>query len=300
MLVFVSVLTFLGLTGSTVWAEMTSTNYEIRFDHLGNGGNDTSSSATYQLRDTIGANAIDPGSSTSYELTGGFRDGVFDEVATFELFMMNSGTQVAASSLASTTISVSSSSGYAAGDMIALVQNEGVSQVAAVAKVTSTGAGTIDVDSFSPTSPTIDGSDDYVYNLSSSSLSLGTLSSSSVSTKIIAWEVDADVDDGYGVYVFEDEDLSNPSYTSTIVDVADGSVTAGVSEYGAISSDSSLASSSFDTADTNFTTSPQLVASRSSFAMDSRDFITLKAAIDAVQIDGNYSHNLSFIYVGDY
>jgi hypothetical protein len=184
--------------------------------------------------------------------------------------------------------------------MIALVQDQGASQTSAMAKVTSTGVGSITVDSLSPAAPTIDGVDDYVYNLSASSMAIGTLSDSTVSTGIIGWEVDADVDDGYAVYVFEDEDLSNASDTATIVDVADGTVTAGVSEYGATSSDSSLATSTFDTADTNFTTSMQLIASRSAFAHDSRDFLTLKTAINATQTEATYSHNLSFIYVGDY
>ena len=300
MLVFVTVVVLFGLTTTFGVAQMTSTNYEIRFDHFGQGGDDSSSSASYQLRDTVGGTAVDPSTSTNYQETGGYRDGVFDEVATFDVFGMNTTTQVAASALASSTITVTSSAGFSVGDLIILVQDEGASQVSAIGEVASTGAGSITVDVLYPSSPTIDGTDDYVYNLSSTSVSFGTLSSSAVSTRVLAWEVDADVDDGYAVYVYEDEDLSSSDDLVSISDVADGAVSAGVSEYGARSSDSSLATSTFDTQDTAFTTTQQLVGSRSGFSFESRDFLTLKASISASQNDASYAHNLTFIYVGDY
>ena len=288
------------ISGGSVQAQMSSTNYEIRFDALGSGGEDTSSSASYILRDTLGNISGEGDSSTSYELNSGFRPGIFDPSVDFTIFIQDRSSQVAATVLVGTTVTVTSAAGIAAGDMIVVVQDEGSTQVSAIGVVDSTTATTATVDVFtnSGAAPVIDGANDVVYVLDAATVSLGTLSDTLVTTGIIAWEVNSDVDDGYDVFVLDDGNLR--SGANTITDVADGTVTAGSSEYGARSSDSTLATSTFDTADTAFTTTAALVGSRDDVEFKSRDFLTMKMSITDTQEEGTYAHALTLIYVGDY
>ncbi len=284
------------------FAQMTSTNYEIQWDSITAGGDDTSSSTSYILRDSVDFSA-GSGTSTNYGLNSGYRAGVYDRTAEFQIYLQDRSTQVATTAVAGQVVTLASTAGFSANQIIVLVQNEGASQVEAIGKVLSVdpilsqittdawqvGAGGI---------PTIDGSNDYIYILNSSAVSLGTLTTSAISTSLIAWEVSAEVDDGYSVYVYENNGLTNG--TDTISDVSDGSVSAGSSEYGARASDTSLSLSSFDTQDTGITTSLQQVGSRSTEKFDTRDFITLKTAICGSETDGTYSHTLTLLYVGDY
>lgn len=297
-LCFVAVLA--AMTGGEVFAAMTSTNYEIRFDNVGSGGEDTSSSASYQLRDTIGGTSSQGGSSTSYQVNSGFRAGIFDPSVDYQLFIQSSSTEVGASTLAGTTVTVSTTTGYSTDDMIAIVQDKGASQVAAIGKVTGLTATTLTVDFLTDggVSPVIDGTNDYVYALDGSSVSFGVLSDSTLSTSIVAWESNTETDEGYSVYIVEDDNLKAGS--DTIPDVADGSVTVGSSEYGARSSDTTLTLSTFDTADSAITSTLQQVGSRSSTEFQSRDFVTLKVAVSDSQQEGAYSQSLNFVYVGDY
>ena len=277
---------------------MTSTNYEIRFDSITAGGDDTSSSSTYLLRDSVGETGSSNATSTTYQSDGGYRAGIYDRVADFDIHIQNRGSQVAASSLSSTTVTVTSVTGYATGDYIVIVQNEGASQSSAIGKIASVGSSTLTVDVLSGDSLTIDGNNDYVYELTGTTLSFGTLSSSTVTTSIVGWEVSADVDDGYSVYVVVEGELT--SGTDTIWGVTDGEVTAGSSEYGARSSDTSLTSSTFDTEDTAFTTDLAQVASRNDNSFESRDHLTIKTAVSSGLSDGTYTQTMALIYVGDY
>lgn len=277
---------------------MTSTNYEIRFDSLTTGGDDTSSSTTYQVRDSIGNNGPAISSSTNYQAAAGYRTGVYDRVANFSVHIQDKTSQVAASSLSSTTVTVTSTTGFAAGDYVALIQDEGASQVTAMGYVTTVAGSDVTVDAWTPSAPTIDGTNDYLYDLDGSTLALGALSASVVTTAIIGWDVTVDNDDGYTVYLYEDGELTASG--ANIADVADGAVTAGSSEHGARSSDTSLAASTFDTEDAAITTTYQQVATRSDNAHSQRDFITLKTAVSGAQTGGSYSQELYVLYVGDY
>ncbi len=278
---------------------MSSTNYQIRFDELGTGGDDISSSTTYRVRDTFG---IVQGTSTSssYSDHVGFRAGIYDPVVAYSVFGTDRSTQVAATSLSGNTVSVTTATDYAVGDMIVVVQNEGAGQIEAMGKVTSLLPNSLTVDEFNvrTVTPTIDSSNDYVYKLGTGGLSLSTFSDGVVATGIVGWEVNSDVPDGYSVYVFEDTDLKSSSYH--IPDVSDGSVTAGVSEYGARSSDTTLSGSDLDIKDDAITSSPQQVGSRDESAFASRDFLTLKAGVSPTQVDGSYGQTLTLIFVGNY
>ena len=298
--VFVSLgLLFSG--GSFVFAAMSSTNYQIQWDSFSAGGSDVGSSDSYKIRDSLGSNGLGIGSSTSYELQSGFRPGVFDQVAAFQVFGQTS-TFTTASALSDTQITVADSSSFSAGDYIALVQDIGASQVAAIGKVAApviVGFLTVDFFKNGGSAPTIDGTNDKVYKLSGASAALGTLSASAVTTSIIGFEASADTGNGYSISVLSDGALRFGA--SDVNGVSDGVVTAGSEEYGGRSSDTTLANSTFDTADTAFTTSPQEVATESNAAFQSRNFVTLKASFNSTSsTNASYAQALSFVLSGNF
>ncbi len=102
------------------FAAMTSSNYQILWDTLSSGGDDTSASASYTLRDTIGGTVIGDQVSSSYDLRAGYRQGVIDQVISFSLFPQTT-TSTTATSFAGSTINVASASSFAYGDYIVLV-----------------------------------------------------------------------------------------------------------------------------------------------------------------------------------
>lgn len=290
-----------GFFGTTLRADaqMTSTNYEIRWDTVGNGGDDTSSSASYILRDTVGSTAVGQGTSGSYDLRAGYRQGVFDQVIDFSFFAQDSSVLNEATSVVGTTISCDTGD-FVVGDMVALIQDLGDGQVSAIGKIVSIGAGSVTVDSLQDggTAPAIDGTNDFVALLEGTATNLGTLAVTDVSTTIIGMNVWAEVDGGYVIQVAADGDLSDG--VDTIDAVADGDVTAGEEEYGGRSSDTTLAGSTFDSVDTAFTTSFQDIVDASAAGYDDRSFLTLKAAIDTNTDGGNYDQALTIIISGNY
>lgn len=293
------------LVGFFIWsnvasAAMSSTNYRIDWDTISTGGSDSSSSATYGLRDTIGNAAIGGATSTTYQLLAGYRQGVYDQVVSFEIFGQTS-TSTTASSLSSTTITVASTAGFSVGDFIVLIQNKGASQISAIGQITSIGVGTLTVDALQDggTAPTIDGTNDYVYRLSGASVNLGTLNKLVMATAMVGFNVTADVDDGYTIQTFDDGNLR--SGAQDINDVTDGTVTIGVEEYGGRSSDTSVSGSTFDTQDTAFTTSFQLLVEETQGGFERRSFVTLKATVTPETPQNNtYAHVLSFIMSGNF
>lgn len=293
---------FLVFSAPMAFAEMSSTNYLLQWDSISVGAHDSQSSSSYRLRSSFDAGvSADDFSSSSYRLDGGYRGGVYDPVSTFRIYVQDRTSQVAAIAYTSTTVTVTSASGFSSGDRILVVQNEGVSQTAAMGKVTSITDSTLTVDTFAGVALSIDSSNDYVYRMTAdgTSLPLGTPTPSTVITGAVGWEATADVQTGYSVYIAEDGNLRTGS-GNVIADVSDGVVSAGASEYGAQSSDTTLASSSFDAQDTGITSSPQLIASRAAVSFSERDFLTLKLGIDSAQAAGSYSQNLYVLFAGNY
>ncbi len=286
-------------TGS-VSAAMSSASYTIEWDTISSGGSDDSSSASYQLRDTIGNTAIGSSTSASYALRAGYRQGVQDQVLTYSLLPQVAATTTTANSYAGTAIEVGATGAFTVGDYIVLIQDEGAAQVSAIGQLVSKDADTLTVDSLtdSGTAPVIDGTNDAVYLLDGTSVSLGEITTTEVSTGVIGWNITADSPNGYTIQLQEDENLT--SGANDIDDVVGGSVDIGNEEYGAISSDGSLATSTFDTEDTAITGSFQAIGTRNDTSYDSRDFLTLKAAASVTTASGAYSHVLTFVVTGNY
>lgn len=280
------------------FAQMSSTNFQIEADTLSSGGLDTASSASYLLRDTVGNQGAGNSTGSSYGLDAGYRGQIFDQVITFELFSQQNGSQRSATALASTTITCSTTS-LSVGDFVALVQDKGVNQITGIGKISSIGVGEIVLDSMVTNGVmTIDGSNDYVYKLTGTTASFETLANSLVSTVVIGFNVSADLENGYTVQAFNDGDLRDG--VNTIPAVSDGAVSVGVEEYGARSSDASIAGSSFDTQDSPFSLTSQIVADETSSIFESRHFVTLKASISGATTSGSYAQSLSFIASGTY
>lgn len=289
------------LWANAVGASMSSTNYEIRWDTISTGGSDTSSSTSYTLRDLVGGSGDGNSNSTNYQLRAGYRSGVIDEIVSFDLFIQNfGGGGTTATGLSGTTVTVSSTSGFSANDYVAIVQDIGASQVVAIGKISSVGAGSLILDRLQTagTTPTIDGSNDKVFIMNSGSVSFGEISEADFKSRIAGFEITVDNDNGYSIQVLDDGNLRSGEYD--INDVADGSVTAHVEEYGARSSDTSVAGTTFDTQDTAITTSTQAMVTQSSFSYADRSFIVLKVARSGDTQPGNYAQTITFIVSGNF
>lgn len=291
---------FSALYSNIAYAAMTSTNYQIQWDEFSSGGGN-GSSVSYQVRDSAaGSGSSGRTSSASYGIDQGFRAGIYDPVVDFTPYVQDRSTQVAATAFSSNTVTVTAAAGFSIGDWIVIIQDEGASQVAAMGQISGIVGTNITIrSSYSGSTPVIDGSNDMVYRMSQvATNALGTLATSAVTTQIIGWVASADVTQGFGVYVFTDGELRAGS--DILAGVADGAVTAGSSEYGARSSDTTLATSTFDTQDTALSTTPALVGSTSTSAFSNSGFLTLKAAISSAQAGGSYAQTLTAIFVGDY
>lgn len=282
-----------------VGAEMTSTSYQIRWDTFSTGGSDSASSTSYQLRDTISGTAGE-GTSNSYKLSDGYRAGVIDEIISFGLFIQSSSNKKQASSLVGSTVSVPNTDGLSVGNYVAVVQDLGGSQVIGFGKIESLGGSSVTLDFLTTgsSSPIIDGSNDYLYSLTSSNLLLETVSISSIGTGIVGFEMTIDNDNGYVIQILEDGNLRDGS--NEINDVSDGEVTLGSEEFGARSSDSTLLNSTFDTQDTALTTSAQDIVTQSSFAIDNRSFLLFKISSSTATPSATYSNQITFIASGNF
>ncbi len=294
------------LQAVSISADSSSTNYRIKFDSFTYFGAENTSATSYILN-TGGNHAVGQSTSTSYDTRQGYGGGVYDPFASFSLGVQDFSSQVAITAQPSAnTYTFTDASGFSQGDTVILVSDESdampsfrINTIASIAvnDVTLSADSDEDFDSL-----TVDGTDDYVYEVlySSGSTGLGLLSSSAVTKRYLTWLVESEADQGYTVYIFENQDLTGGSTGQTIADVADGTVSAGSSEYGAQSTDSTLASSTFDTQDTAITSSPQQIATRSGVARQERDVLVLKTSIEESQAEDTYTQELTVLYVGDY
>lgn len=282
---------------------MTSTNFGVTWDSINSGGNDISSSTNFNLRDTIGEQATGFSSSTNYIISAGYRvgDSPFNILA-FEIHTQENTTQVAFSAFsnAGKTVTVSSASGFSVGNTIGVVENEGLSEVIAVGYITNITGSVITVDAWSGSpgsiSATPSGGDDFAYRMSGYSAQLGTLSTTAGKTSLTSTNVSSDAANGYTVYVNEDGNLRYTSSTF-ILDVSDGSVTAGSEEYGWRAFGVTATTTSSDSPFSASTVSIQLSTTT---ATNDRVGLIYKAAIAPSTPAGNYSHIVYYTATANY
>lgn len=281
-------------------AAMSSTNYQIRWDTVNTGGSDTSSSATYLLKDSVTDVAGFVASSTTYQITDGYRAGIFDQIISFDLYIQNSSAETEILAVDRNTYTVTSSVGLSVGNYVAIVQDRGESQIVGFGRIQGLMQGpdavTVDRLTIGGSTPAINGLNDFLYPLTSSSLALETISDTSVGTGVVGFEVTADVDDGYVIQILEDGNLRNG--LNDINDVTDGAVTAGSEEFGLRSSDSTLANSAFDTSDAAVTSTAQDIVTQSTYAIDNRSFVTFKLSASSSTPSTTYTNITTFIASG--
>jgi hypothetical protein len=280
------------LLSSRVVFSMSSTNYTVDFDSLNSGGDDTSSSTNFQIRDTIGEQATGFSSSTGYSIQAGYRQSEVSNLY-FDIGTQEDSTQTAFTAFSSSTetVTVASTSNFSTGTFIGVIDNEGLSQVIAVGKITLIAGNVITVDQWdgnpNAMSAVPSGGDDFVYRLNGNAAQLGTLSVSSGATSLTHTDVTTNASGGYTVYVVSDGSL-RVSTSTFILDVADGAVTVGSEEYGGRVS-GSFGTASSTSADFALTTSTFSIQSSTSTAVDQRVGLVYKAAINSGTAAGNYS-----------
>lgn len=284
----------LSLALTTPVFAMDSTNYQINWDSVNSGGDDISSSTNYRMRDTIGEQATGFSSSTVYRMSAGYRVNDQDENSlTFSLHTQENVTRTAYSAFSSSTksVTVSSAVPFSLGDMIGVVENEGLSQVVAVGRVFSINGLVLTVDQWdgdiSGLSAIPSGGDDVVYRLDGNIAQLGILSPTSGKTSLTATTISSNAENGYEVSVIDDGDLRYGTSTF-IANVADGSVTIGSEEYGAAVFGAQATSTGMDFAFSS--TTARIIQQRQATTLLDRAAVVYKAAISSATAAGTYSH----------
>jgi hypothetical protein len=297
----ISLAVFMGLP--LIAFAMTSTNYEINWDSINIGGTDTSTSTNYLLRDTIGEYATGVSTSTNYEISAGYRaGGTASPSLSFEVGTLEDGAETtwSAFSEAGNTVTVTTSSVYAVGDYIAVVENVGFAQIVAVGKVTDVTGSTVTVDDWegepSSLSASPSGSDDYTYRLGGSSADLGMQSIVTENTSITVTNVVSNASNGYTVTI-EGRDALHTTL-STIEDVSDGAVTAGSEEYGIESIGTHAANPGTDVAIPVLST--RVVQQDTAPAANDRVAIVYKLSVNPSTPTGDYTQKLVYRLTGNF
>lgn len=216
---------------------MTSTNYDLSWDSINSGGEDTSTSTNYSLRDTVGEQATGFVTSTNYGLRGGYRTGDMDlPMLSFSIHTQNNATQTPYIFFenATKTVSVVDPSFFSVGDMIGVVEHQGLSEKPAIGKITSITGSLITVDRWGGDNGAMvispSGDPSYVYRMDSTAINFGTLTGPDSAAAITGTRVTTNAAGGFTVYVQSNGPLTNGSIG--ITDVSDHIVSAGSEEYG--------------------------------------------------------------------
>ncbi len=275
---------------------MSSTQYEIFWDSVNTGGEDTSSSTNFYIRDTIGEAGTGVGSSANYQLSAGYRAGDTQETfIALDIGTQENSTKRTWSSFsdAGNTVVLGSVVNYATGSFIGIVENEGATQLIAVGKITSIGATTVTVDDWDgepgSLSGTPAGGNDFAYRLDGGTAALG-VQLGQVATSLTVTDVLSNVETGYFVSVQSDGGLREAT-GQAIQSVSDGAVTAGSEEYGAESVGFTAANSGGDFALSS--TSTIDVQESLNFGDHDRIGVIYKFSVDSGTMAGEY-HQIIF------
>ena len=283
---------------------MTSPNYSIEWDSINSGGEDTSSSANYSIKDTLGGLATGPVSSANYFIQSGYRlpDDLV-EVLMFDVRAEDFDSQVVVVSGGfddlNREVEVVDASGFALDDYIGVVENWGADQEVAVGKIQEINLNVITVDAWegdNATMETIDGTSDFVYNMSTNIVPLGTLSVSAVNSGISMFEVTTNATSGYTVQIREDNNLAQETVSNDIDDVVDGAVSSGSEEYGI----ETIGQDAQGVGDWAITGVAQNVALNGAEVTARRTITSYKASIDASTAAGFYQHKAIYTCTGTF
>jgi hypothetical protein len=282
---------------------MTSTNYLINWDSVNVGGADTSTSTNYLLRDTIGEHATGISTSTNYRISAGYRvAGAAEPYLAFHIGTQQNDavTSWTAFSLSGKTVVVTTSTLFATGDYIAVVENQGFAQLVAVGKVASVVGSTVTVDAWAgepgSLSAVPSGADDYAYRLNGSAADLGMQSIVTENTSITETDVVSNASNGYTVTV-QGLDYFR-SGANIMQSVSDGAVTVGSEEYGIEAVGSLATGAGADVAIPVVT--PLTVQQSSSAGSNDRIAVVYKLAVSPSTPTGNYTQTVLYRLTGNF
>jgi len=280
---------------------MSSTNYLINWDSINIGGSDYSSSTNYQMLDTLGELATGRSSSTNFQISAGYRQGITDpSILQFTVSAQKDSSRVSYTAFDNTNkqVTVFSSSGYAVDDHIIVIENFGATQFIALGQITNIGGNVITVDKWDGDNAAMNaspaGSDDWVYKLEGHSVDMGLLTTATVKVGASFTQVTTNAENGYTVSVKEDGELRYGPFT--ISDVVDGSVTAGSEEYGI----ETVGSTASGTGDFLINDTGQSVQTSPTHADKDRMGVIYKASVNSATEGGGYSQIVSFYITANF
>lgn len=299
----VCIFLILGLLTGQVFA-MSSVNFKINWDNINEGGLDVSTSTNFGMRDTIGDNASGISSSSNYRLSAGYRANDALDALSFVLKGEDATTETAFSAFSSAgkTVVVASTSTFAVGDYIAVVENKGFGQLVAVGKISDIVGLTLSVDGWDGDQASISaipaGGDDFVYRLSTNTAAFGTVTAGVPNTSVTVSSVGTNIATGYSVYIQGNQLLENTLF-HPIVNVSDGAVSIGSEEYGASVTGAKAFGAGTDTAVTTTQRVIQTSGAPSGVVPD-RVAMTYKLSTVATTDPGTYSQNVFYTVTPNY
>lgn len=296
VLVIFGVLGVFSIASARVLA-MTSTNYQILWDSINSGGEDTSTSTNWRIRDTIGEIATGSSTSETYKLSAGYRIGdTQDSMLQFSIGTQENSTETAYSAFSNSnkTVTVSATSSFSVGNFIGVVENKGLSQLVAIGKITDISGAVITVDAWegvpSSLSASPTGSDDFVYRLGGNQSDFGVRSLTAGKTSLTYTNILTNAPSGYQVSITTDGDLRYGN--AAIINVADGAVTAGVEEFGAKTVGTTAQGTGGDFALSS--TSTRVIQSSTTFASNDRIGLIYKFSAAASTPAGTYNQIVTY------
>lgn len=271
---------------------MTSTNFQLLWDSVNIGGEDTSTSTNYQMRDTVGEHGSGTSTSANYSMRAGYRVGdTQDPFLTFSVGTQENDTEVAftAYSNAGKTVTVASVASFTVGNYIGVVENKGLSQLIAIGKITDITGSVLTVDAWagepSSISASPSGSNDFVYRMGGSKAVPGLQAAGIGKTSVTRTNVVTSAQSGYSVKVQTDGDF-RVSSSVFFINVSDGEVTAGTEEYGGETVGSLAMGTGGDFAFSS--TSTRTIQESSTYASNDRIGLIYKLSIGSGSPSGNY------------
>lgn len=293
---YISLLIIFSICNFNIAFAMDSASYSIKWDSVNSGGDDYSSSTNYYLSDTVGEQGAGISSSTNFAVSAGYRYGISDStILSFEIGTQENLTNTGYTAFdnAGKTITVTSTVYLSEGNFIAVVENQGLSQVVAIGKIVSIAGLTVTVDQWDGNpagiGATPSGGDDYIYRLEGSSVGFGTLSANIGRTALTFSNVTCNTPNGYTVKVNADGNLRSGS--NSISNVSDGSVTSAFEEYGAHVYGSSATSTS---GDFSFSTATVDIQTNTSYTTKDRIALVYKIAITGNTPSGSFSQSIYY------
>ncbi|MEK7473985.1 MAG: hypothetical protein AAB668_04710 [Patescibacteria group bacterium] len=283
---------------------MSSTNYWISWDTVNSGGDDVGTSTNFSIYDSIGGNVVGTGTSANYTLSQGYR--VPEEANTLS-YIVKANSSVTTTYSAFTngvggTISVGSTNGFAAGNLIAVVENRGFGQLVAVGFISAISGTTITIDRFEGDGASMSalptGGNDFVSLLNVNSFDFGSVYAGTEYTSTVGTSILTNVSTGYSVYIQGNQYLQKTNL-QVMAPVTDGTVSVGFEEYGAEVTGTTAFGAGTDRGVTTTQRVIQTSASASGTVSDKVAMI-FKLSIAASTVPGTYTQTVYYTLTANY